>query len=238
MARYEILNPAQHGQLRFSTPKDYGFAAHLEWIEVLHSEWNQVALQHPIVFAKSSGGDFRSMAVLATGPILADSLTVNSWVDAQGRWKGQVVPGVLKLHPFAITSAEGETAVCVDTFSAALSTRKGAALFSQEGVPSGALRDVMEVLQLWQRQSTATQILLRSLDRLGLLVPLQVEQSTSQWGHAWQVDPQLFEALSSASLLVLRREGWLKPIYAHLLSLAKFQRVSTSSMDAVTGPNL
>ena len=237
MAQFEVLHPQDHAYLRFSAPQDYAFAAQLAWVEVLHHEWPQLALQHPIVFAKPASGGIQAMAVLATREAPSGAPTHHAWVDEQGRWLGASMPGVLKLHPFALTQGPGpDTAVCVDRQSPCWSASDGVPLFTRDGVPSGALREVMQVLRRWNQQADATQVLLRSLDKLGLLRPVQLDAGHAQWAHAWQVDAQKLEELSKATVLLLRRQGWLKPIYAHLLSLSWFQG-RAPQLDP-TGPDL
>ena len=227
MANFEQLHPRHHGQLRVNVSANYGFARHWESLELHMGEWREVALQQAILFSRSASGEWQSVAWLP-------SQRPNCW-GAQGQWLADYVPSLLRLHPFALLPmADGDSGVCVDVASPWLSRDRGWPLFEPNGQISAHLMQVMRQLKQWQARQKSTQKFIQSLDRLSLLVPCE-QASAGVDGHSlWQVDRNRLDGLSAAGVLLLRRQAWLKPIYAHLVSLAHLhsaQRHAPSQVD-------
>lgn len=221
MAQYELLQAQTHSQWRLLSQAHYGFAADWTFADVILDEWNALATQHPIVFVQNQSDEKQAQLVLRAGP--SPTMQANPWVNAQGLWLGQRLPGVMRLHPFALASLEAVgSAVCIDVQSPWLSLHRGTPLFSLDGQPSTHLTAVMRTLKKWESRSVATQKFARALDRLGLLRPLALGRSAVAYADCWQVDEERLAQLSSAGYLLLRKQGWLKAVHAHLVSLGHF----------------
>ncbi len=64
------------------------------------------------------------------------------------------------------------------------------------------------------------------LQKLNLVAPL----SLAGLEDCFCIDEQAFEQLSDAALCVLRKEGWLAPLYAHRISLMQVDRLPSAEI--------
>lgn len=213
MCRFEHLHPQHHGQLRVNVSSNYGFARHWRSLELHMGEWHQVALQQAILFSRSESGEWRASAWLQSNR--------QSCLDSRGHWLAEYVPSLLRLHPFALMSmADGDSGVCVDVASPWISRNHGSPLFGPNGQSSAYLVQVMHQLKQWQARQKSTQKFIQSLDRLNILTLCERVSKNTDGQSLWQVDCDRLDMLSGAGVLLLRRQAWLRPIHAHLVSLS------------------
>jgi DNA mismatch repair ATPase MutS len=88
------------------------------------------------------------------------------------------------------------------------------------------LNHAMDQLNDADAMFRATENFCRMLQTLRLLVPINLPNVNGNLGagleDCYRVDERALDSLSDAALCVLRKEGWLAPLYAHRISLSQF----------------
>ncbi len=216
------LNANRHRYLKLLQHQGYRHARAFAQSDVLLAEFGRASAHYPIVFAAHASGSIRPVVLLSTD---GES---NAFVSSQGRWLATYVPVVIRLHPFAIARVSGrdQPVVCLDMNSELLSHDEGVPLFDMNGDPAPALDLAMKQLNEVDEMLRATEEFCKMLQRLSLVAPL----SLAGFEDCFCIDEQAFERLSDAALCVLRKEGWLAPLYAHRISLMQVDRLPSAEI--------
>jgi len=225
------LNSKTHLNLRIK-PSGEGlkFSARTNSVLLAGTEFPEACKHFPIVFAKASGEQVLPMALLG----FRDQ--ENLFVDASGRWKSEYVPAYIRRYPFVLaTGGEGQTlTVCIDESYPGFGADEGQPLFNGKGEPTDYLKGVLAFLRDYQAQIERTDIFLRNLRELGLL--MDVAASVNLPGGArysvsglMMVDERKLQGLPDEKILRLFRSGELAWIYSHLISLSNFSRLPSKA---------
>ena len=219
------LDSAEHRKLRLrQLAAPYAFAARANLIPALTAEFGAAAPSMPIAFLP---GAEKPAAVFVTG-FKPDQ---NVFVTGEGRWNGEYVPAYLRRYPFIMGDVPGgQPILCVDANAAALG-EEGVKLFSREGKPEPALTQALQLADDYRVGAQRTDEFCIALQLLKLFRSVTLDakqpdgQSTVVHGLL-VVDEQVLDGLAAADLEELHRQRWLRPIYAHLLSLGSLSRLS------------
>jgi len=213
------LNLAQHRHWRVRDV-GFGFAAGLPAVPLALEEFPLAARHMGVVFGTQP--PHMPLAILGGGP------GRNLFIHAEGRWReGAYVPAYLRRYPFLLarTSPGGEEmALCLDPGAPQFSTTEGEALFDAEGRPTAMASRAFEFARAVEASFLRTQDFLAALAELSLLGPAAVQ--FEQGGRNLRVDGfhavqrEAFNALTGDQLVMLRDQGWLDAIHAHLFSVA------------------
>jgi hypothetical protein len=200
---------------------DYAFAAGETLIPLVIAELTQVVPAMPLGFVQSGEG-FQLVAVTALQP------GASLFVAPDGRWLGAYVPAALRGYPFRLLKPQDreDSVLCIDEASGlVVEAGQGETFFDEDGQPSKAIRDVLELLSQVERSRMATAASLVQPWPLGIK---QGEQNVSVTG-LYRIDETALNALENEAFLTLRRSGALPMVYAQLFSmnqLAVLQRLS------------
>lgn len=221
-ANFIPLNANRHRYLKLKQHEGYRYASSFGQSDLLLAEFGRASVYFPIIFAGHISGTVRAVALLSRDGIS------NNFVNSEGHWLGSYVPMVLRLHPFAIARVPQKEApvVCIDMNSELLSNDTGVPLFDMNGDPAPALGHAMDHLNDAEAMFRATENFCRMLQTLRLLVPFNLSNVNGNppagLEDCYRVDERALDKLSDAALCVLRKEGWLAPLYAHRISLSQF----------------
>ncbi|OHC69447.1 MAG: hypothetical protein A3H93_10640 [Rhodocyclales bacterium RIFCSPLOWO2_02_FULL_63_24] len=215
--RVVALNDKVHAKLKVRPPASFAYAARTNSVPLLASEFFDCAREYPIVFIRTDAGHIPA-ALLG----LRDS--ENLFVDRAGKWDARYVPAFVRRYPFVPgKGAEGELLVCIDEASQCFDTKEGEALFV-EGKPAAQLEHAMKFLTEFHQAATATELLGRRLQDLGLL---RQADSVAQLKDGSQFRLNGLHVVDEGKLRDLERDavhelfvnGTLPLVYAHLMSL-------------------
>ena len=220
------LNRETHRALRLKSPDqplDYARGAHL--IPALIDEFATAAPEIPIAFLP---GAAQPTAVFVTG-IRPGS---NAFVTPEGRWDAAYVPAYLRRYPFIIGNVPNADPVfCIDDRYEGFDEKTGEPLFSASGEPTQRIAEALQFANNYQTAAERTDAFGRKLQELGLFRSVSLDakmpdgESTVVHGLLI-VDEEVLTGLPDDKFLELRRGGYLKPIYAHLLSLGIISRLT------------
>ena len=228
------LNRDTHRKLRLKTPTkpfDYARTAHL--IPATIDEFTAAAPEIPIAFLP---GAAQPAAVFVTGLKPGN----NVFIAEDGRWDGSYVPAYLRRYPFIIGEVPGAEAIlCIDEEYEGFApgeyegfvTADGAKLFTKNGKPEPVVDNALALANSYRAAAKRTDAFATLLQGWGLFRSVTLDaklpdgQSTVVHGLL-TVDEDALAGLADDRFLELRRNGYLKPLYAHLLSLGTVSKLA------------
>ena len=194
-------------------------------------EFGAAARHLPIVFVPGAN-QMTPAFLLGTQP------GHNSFVAQDGTWTGGYLPAYVRRYPFIIGEVEGaEPLVCIDESSDRLSRDTGQSLFEEDGTDTPLLAERIKLTTDYFASAKRTDALCIALRDLDLLRPITIDvKGKSQQGSVmhglFAVDEPKLAALPDESFLELRRQGFIGPIYAHLISLAAVDKLSVPTPES------
>jgi hypothetical protein len=199
---------------------------------VTAAECAQVACDYPIVFVKAGdnpqgGVDYAPIAVLGL------KQGENLYVD-QGSWRAMQLPSLMGTYPFCIARSDAEHfAVCLDAAYDGLSEAgEGERLFDDAGQATEFATRVKGELERLEAHVQGTRQAVRRLAELGLLVDKRFDATLPDGSKLavegfFMVDEDKLKALPDATLLELHRNGLMRLVHAHWVSLGQMRRLLT-----------
>lgn len=223
MARIEILNPAEHGDLRVDMSRT---VARHHMVPVLANELGALAVDYPIVLTKNpETGQFVLFALVGL------EAGENLFLDADGRWGEGYVPLDIQRGPFIAVRGkeEGQGAIGLDRDHPAIGEKDGAAIFAaSEGGPA-LIEAVRPIVSKAMSGIAPTQKLIEILTEHDLLRAGQIEYSRRDEPRKvtgfYTVDVQAVARLSDAQLGALNRQGMLYALHLLAASLGNVRKL-------------
>lgn len=220
------LNKDRHRNKKVRPLDDYSFAAGINLVAVMVTEFPLAAGHYPIVFLEQPGGhDFIAVALLGFKP------GQNLFVNETGQWTAGYVPAMLRRYPFTLARTEqaGQFTVCIDEASG-LFGDTGQPLFHEDGQPDEVVERAKQFLTELQQLEGATASFCRKLREENMLVPLNMrirdEGALRNVTGCYVINEERLKGLPDDAYLELRRSHYLLPIYSHLVSLAQVDRLA------------
>ena len=215
------LSAETHRNLRFRNLPDYSFARDLLYAPITYTEMLEASKVYPVVFPKEG------MPVALLG---AEGR--NQFVDDNGQWTVPYMPAHVARYPFILghTEREGEMVVMVDVDAPHFQTDEGERLFEEDGTPTQVVEQVKTFLGAYQEESKMSQRLTARLLEAGILEEraLQRKKGGEQrtvLRRFYVVNQEKFDALPDETILAWRRDGTLRLVYAHLMSLSNLRQL-------------
>lgn len=222
-----ILDRVQHRRASLTPVQHARHAAQAAAAPLLATEFADASREYPIVFVK--GVDSQWMALAVTGLKEGENLFVN----ADGDWTGQYVPASVRRYPLLLSEiGNGQRAVCVDRACAGFDDGLASAdaapgaqrLFNDEGEPTTAMQQFMNMLNDFQAKAEATTAFVKRLEAAGCLVEANLQVNLPDGRSAglsgvWMVKEAAFQALSDADAVAWFRSGDMALVFMHLVSL-------------------
>jgi len=215
------LHPQAHGELGLTLLPGYGFASRTNAIPLAMSEFVMAAQSYPIAFTDEA----RTRPVAVVG-LRADE---NLFVDAQGHWlEGAYIPAYVRRYPFLLSeygAGEG-VELCVE---ARVLSQSGLPIFRGDE-PTDLALQALRFCQSVHAAEAATTPFLSALAACGLFEPrtvsVQMQDGREVRLAGFQaLDEARFSGLADDAFLVLRRQGWLEPVYAQIQSNLNWSRL-------------
>lgn len=220
------LRKEAHGALKISHEKAYAHVAQEHLLPVTAHEFVLASAEYPIVFVKNEQKNIYQPVVL-----LGLSAKQNVFVD-DGDWQGIYIPVAARNYPLALVrdAADSELLfVAIDESSPRVVSEGGEALFNEDGTESKFLIQRKEHMAEFIELSKVTAKFTAKLQSLDLfkqqILTLKVQNEEQRINGVYLVDEQKLADLDDETLLDLHRSGYLKVIYAHLLSLQQTQKL-------------
>lgn len=219
------LNTELHRNLKFSAEKaNFSFARDTTAVLLAGVEFAEASREYPIVFIK--GQDKKMRPVVLLGIRNGENL----YVDEQGKWDAHYIPAFVRRYPFVMAEGEveGKLVVCIDEGCPALNADQGDLLINDEGKTEPRMNEMIAFLQNFQTEFMQTELIVKQLDEMGLLMQQGVRFDTNvgetfQLNDFFVIDEPKFRALEDAKLPELFRNGAIGLIYLHLASMGNMR---------------
>lgn len=238
MSSHQILNYADHADLRVHTDAGAQFGDNVMACLTTPAEFRQVQAHFPITFHRDiETGRFSALALF--GFENGENLFLEG-----GSWDAGYRPMALAIQPFLIgrPAVEGETPqVHVDMAHPRVSTNgEGMRLFDDGGQPSPYLEAIAEKLGDLDHDYQQAPSFFAALDRYGLLEPFTLEVPLSDGSHHslvgfHTIDESRMALLDGAALGELSKQGHLMPMFMALASLSRFAELVARKNARVAG---
>ncbi len=224
-AKPVVLNSAIHRTLKVRAVNDYTFAKGFNSCIIVGPEFMEVAKFYPIVFSVSND---------VINPVAILGINSNLFVREDGRWEENTyIPAFIRRYPYILAEGltqDGSLTVCIDSAYSGFNAEDGDRLFTDDGQNTPALNRAIEFLRQYHSQHEATKIFVSQVKGLDIFKPIEAnirlssgEQFTVK--NLTMIDEIALKKLPDSELAQLVRKGYLAWIYAHLYSLANFNRL-------------
>ena len=227
MTSHQILNPADHGDLRVHTGPGAEWGDAVMACLTVPAEFRQVQAHCPIVFRRDdASGAFSAMALF--GFSHGENLFLG--ID---RWDAGYRPAALAIQPFLVGRhpAGGEAQVHIDMAHPRIASGgEGTRVFDAEGRPTPYLERIASLLGNLDHGYRASGGFFAALESRDLLEPFSFEVSLDDGSRHSLVGfhtiaEERLAALPPAEVAQLHAEGWLEPIYMAMASISQFSRL-------------
>lgn len=222
------LDSQRHRSLRLSRPGrplDYARLANV--IPALVDEFELALTEIPIAFLP---GVNSPAAVFVTGAAPGS----NVYVTEEGLWDGTYVPAYLRRYPFIIGDvAEAESVLCIDESYEGLGEAEGERFFSETGEQEAPLTNALTLAQGYRDAAARTEAFCAMLHDFDLLQTATLDTTapdgTKSVVHGLLIiDEAALAALPADKLHKLHEAGFLKAIYAQIISLRAVTKLSAA----------
>jgi len=229
------LKKDQHANLKIKPSADFRRFKKNHLIPIVHQDFFALAAEFPLVFVKNNQtSEFVPVAVMG----LRDGQNLYCQTE---QWPAHVMPMSFGNAPLVIARAdpEGEQyIVLIEEDSPMLSETEGEAMFTESGEKTEFLDRKVEIMLNIAQQSEQTQAVCKKLAEMDLLMTQQVQLRYRPDSKLYNIDgiytvnEDALNRLSDADFLMLRTNGFLPLIYAHLSSLQQLRRISMLQYEA------
>jgi hypothetical protein len=239
----EPLDAQKHARLGLrSSDRPFRFAAKQHFVPLHVPEFAPAALNYPIIFG---GTNYAPLAVMAITP------GENLFISEDGLYRtGAYIPAFIRRYPFVVAKddVQNRLMVCIDRGSDLFVEKSPDLMLFENGQPTQYTKNCIEFCSAFDVDRQRTELFVNELKALDLFEPRQTT-FTPRFADGSEGAPQLIaeyfavsedrlKALPAEKLAELVKSGVLGQIYAHLVSLAGFERLiaETSQRQAAAAP--
>lgn len=223
---YELATPiskARHGNWSIDAG-GYGFAADVNSVPLMTTEFMAGAHEYPIAFSSGDAG---------VTPIAILGLDANKslFAGADGNWTATYIPAFVRRYPFVFSASEnGDTlTLCLDEAYEGCDRqgKRGQKLFDDKGERTPYLQSMLAFTQAFQAEQVRSVKFGNLLRDLDLLEPSHAQMTLPGGGERSLrgfdcVSRERLKALSPDKIAELMATDALELIYLHLYSMRNF----------------
>jgi hypothetical protein len=238
MASLIAIDPKLHRELRIEPEQAVQHGKSLHLLPGVLAEFNQLALQYPIVITKNSNtGRFLPVAMLGFKP--GENLF---W--QQERWQGLYIPMQIRRQPFFVgevgdqeieqasehnaelaDGAAPQYTMCFDPQSPTISGHTGERLFTEEGEETEFYQQAKLLMSKILQGEADNEQFIEMLTEFELLQELSLElvfvdQSSEAIENIYGIDQKKLALLTGEQLAKLHSKNYLQAIFAMNISLS------------------
>lgn len=222
----EPLNKEKHRKFGMSPPKEpFAFLKEAHFLPAIVGEFSQYAGFFPVIFL----GEKRLPVV-----VMGLNRGENLFVDANGNYEQDtMLPAFARRYPFVSASngPDQPSTVCIDIEADGIGENAQLPFFDENGEPTQALQQAIDFVSAFDADARSTEMFVKRMLDLDLFEPKDVTLNDNTTGESKKVaeyfgiSEKKLNALPTDVYLKLRDEGFLPAIYAHLISLNRWDRI-------------
>jgi len=228
MSNHQILNHAEHDDLRIRTDAGTDLGDAVMACLVVPAEFRRLAIEYPLLFRlDSASGQMSALALFGFEP------GENLYLDDSG-WNATCKPLAMAVQPFLVGRVRDESRpaqVHIDMDHPRVCRGgEGVRLFESGGQPTLFLEEIADMLGALDEGYRASPAFFAALERHDLLEPFSMDMTLDN-GAAHRlvgyhlVNEERLQALEPGALAELHAEGHLMPLFMALASLGNLSRL-------------
>ncbi|MBX9898955.1 MAG: SapC family protein [Qipengyuania sp.] len=238
MSNHQILNPADHADLRVHTGAGSELGDGIMATLAVPSEFRRLACEYPILFRHDpASGGFTALALLG----FEDG--ENLFLDGN-EWRASLKPLSIAIRPFLVgrsREAGGPGQVHIDIDHPRVSTSgEGTLVFDEAGRPTPFLEEIAAMLGALDEGHRASGAFFAALDRYDLIEPFALDVAMPDGGQHrlvgyHHIHEEKLAALEPGALAELHAGGHLAPAHAALTSLGNLAKLARRKAERARG---
>jgi hypothetical protein len=227
MARFEMLNNVDHGDVRIIQTRSASLGDDVWYVPTFPHEFRNLQRCYPVVFTKNTEtGYFQAVALLGF------EQGENLFLDGD-RWDAGYIPLGIMRQPFLIGfqeqsaggSDEPEPVISIDMESPRVSRIEGEPVFLEHGGNSEYLERVKSILHVIQQgfeRNRAFADMLLGMDLLeSFVLDVQLDDgSEHRMSGFYTINETTLKGLTGDDLVILNNNGFLEPVYMAIASMS------------------
>jgi hypothetical protein len=228
MTSHQILNSADHRDLRIETAAGATLGDGVMACLAVPAEFRRLACEYPILFRHDpEQRGFSALALFGFEP------GENLFLDG-ARWDAAVQPLAMAVQPFLVgraAEADGPAQVHIDMAHPRIAAGvEGMRVFDDAGQPTPYLERAIDMLGALDDGYRASADFFAAADRYDLLEPFSMDVTLDDGGSHRLVGYHLINeeklaALEPGALAELQRAGHLEPLYMALASIGNLAKL-------------
>lgn len=235
MTKLQNLDRVVHRSLRVQEETAFEVSRDTTMCVITLNEITRLVLEYPLAFTRPvENGPFVCVALFGVDP--SENLY---WRN--GRWDAEYLPLNIARQPFAVSStapttadAVGGVVACLDVENPGIQEMAGERLFADDGKETPYLEYKLRLLRELVEGELQSGAFVSRLMELGLVRPIQLELKapgveTRKVTGLHSIDEQKLRALDAGTLAGLNANGYLRAMYAMLLSLGHLSTLARRS---------
>jgi len=219
------LNAVEHLAATYIAPPSYEFAAKTNSVPVAIAEFEQLAVNYPIVFSSTDQPTCTPIAVLGHKD------NENNFVNNKGTWTiGKYIPAYVRRYPFVFAENEENLILCIESEYIG-EPGEGQNLFESNSEQSQIIKTALDFCKDYQAAMLQTADFIAFLKTNNLLVDQQVN-----------IDMGNGEAFSLGGFSIINRDlyneleddkdstissAYRSAMHSHFVSMSSWQNFST-----------
>jgi len=231
----EPLSRELHGKIglrRMDRP--FGFAANTNVVPLTVGEFPVAGISYPIIFA---GERYQPLAVMSIRQ------GTNLFVSQDGAFEvGSYIPAYVRRYPFVLANDQSreQLVVCIDRAAKMLGENPDLPFFNEQGEPTDYTNGCIQFCNDFENEGRRTESFISLLRELDLFEvahasftpnnPDGTPGTQQPIAEYFAVSEAKLKALRPEKLLELVANGAVAQIYAHLMSLAGWDRLIAMTM--------
>jgi hypothetical protein len=229
MSNHQILDLADHADLRIHVGPGEAFGDRVMACLAVPNEFRRLANDYPILFRFDP--EQRNFSALA---LMGFEQNENLFLDGNS-WHAAVKPLALAIQPFLVGRSRDPDApaqVHIDLGHSRIAQNgEGVRLFDDVGQPTPYLEQAVAMLRELDEGHRASASFFAALDRYDLLEPFSLDVAGADGGEHRLVgyhliDEEKLRALDPAALAELHTAGHLMPLFMALASLGNLAKLA------------
>lgn len=217
MPDIQAISRERHGNRRWIRFADFKFAVPDALSSLVMAEVPKAMLSLPIGFVLA-GDAFAPVAIQGLAP------GKNLFVALDGRWVGGYIPVVYRCYPFLLANTkDGQQVLCINEDSGLLSDIQGESFFGEDGQPSKAITEVLDILNKVASNQKVTGHVCAVLQKHNLIQPWPIKLKGTEGEKTieglYRIDEVAMNRLAAEAFMELRDAGALTLAYCQLLSM-------------------
>jgi SapC len=212
----------RHGDWKVKRNRSYSYAARTHAVPVLAEEMPQLQNFYPLVFGGGDDPGIMALLGLRAGE--------NLFVNEQGEWRtNTMIPAYVARYPFLLVEVPEDKRLLLIMEEDATIVGPGydVPLF-QDGKGTKEGEEILNFCIAFNNSARLTQEFCKTMNDQGLLSEQTADMVTRDGRRLSMsgfkvIDEQKLNAVPDDVFLEWRRRNWLPVIYAHLVSLGRWQ---------------